>query len=386
MSKETEDELLIYQSALHNRKIPLLSLDVRWYELFSDYEKSPRMKELEKELNELVKKQGKLSTDNKEMKKLKKRLMQEIVNNMEGTEQASSLKGRKLEASQKLIGDINGKMEEADKELLQLPYEIQRVNEELMAESLRVCYGRLDENAGQMKELREEIKEIQQKLTEKILEQQDKELKNEKIYSYMNSLVGPEVLNILDRRNGYVKAGSIKSEYPSLAVPGGGGYSKTTAASEKKGKKNGIFKRLKKTAEQPVEEEDLEKDLPVGTGNRVVQKRMGFHRNEQDQTGKKASDYYYLQGKKGKTRVQEEEEDRRKREKFLKELQAYDREQEIKERKRNAQQEELEIQENFLEGKKEDGYQTVTETMKPSFRPSPEERRKNRKKRRTSLK
>lgn len=192
-----------YRDLLKYHKIPILTLDVRWHELFPEHMKSSSVKALEKRLNTLVKRQGKLVTDNKDMKKLKKKLMHGIVDNMKvaegiGTEEDK----KKQETSQRLILEINDKMREADEELLNIPYEIQRANEDLMIESMKECYQKMKHHEQQIAVLAEEVEALRTELKEKLLLKQDMEMENERIYTYMHAIFGANVMEILDQMNG----------------------------------------------------------------------------------------------------------------------------------------------------------------------------------------
>lgn len=104
------DEIFI--PALEGKKIPVLTLDNKWHQLFTQTDPDKKIKKLEEELNELLKRQGKANTDIKEIKKIKKKLMEEIVEN---ADEASSSKGskaeKKLADNKRLINECNEKME-----------------------------------------------------------------------------------------------------------------------------------------------------------------------------------------------------------------------------------------------------------------------------------
>ena len=70
----------VFRPALAGRKIPILTLDSKWHRLFSQTRPDKRLKRLEEKLNDLLKKQGKANTDMKDIKRLKKKLMQERFN------------------------------------------------------------------------------------------------------------------------------------------------------------------------------------------------------------------------------------------------------------------------------------------------------------------
>ena len=58
----------VFQKALKGKKIPVLTLDNKWHRLFTQAECSPDIKLLSEELNELLKRQGKITTETKEIK------------------------------------------------------------------------------------------------------------------------------------------------------------------------------------------------------------------------------------------------------------------------------------------------------------------------------
>lgn len=187
------------QKQLHGKKIPILTLDQKWHELFPDYIKPANIKELEDRLNNLLKLQGKLVTDLKGLKELKAKLMQEILDNMDvDNSKIGKLKAKKLAQNQKLIKDISSRISKAEDELIELPYEIKEVNELLMIESAKFCYSRIKNNKKAIDETTEWIIKIREELKEKILKKQEMEESNTKVYAYMHDLLGPEILQQLD--------------------------------------------------------------------------------------------------------------------------------------------------------------------------------------------
>ena len=88
MSRKDE----IYSPALKEKKIPILTLDNKWHRLFTQTNPNKTILRLEEELNDLLKKQGKATTESKDIKRLKKKLMQEIVENAEGTAEGNNQK------------------------------------------------------------------------------------------------------------------------------------------------------------------------------------------------------------------------------------------------------------------------------------------------------
>ncbi|MFU0826845.1 MAG: Plasmid recombination enzyme [Lachnoclostridium sp.] len=190
-----------YDKIFKGKKVPILTLDERWHEIFPEYDKPAHIEEIEKKLNKLIKKQGKLITDLNEMKKLKMKLMQDIVNNMDVSDtEIGRVKAKKLDRNQKLIKEINEKITYIEDELEKLPYQIKTVNEKLIVESAKVCYARLNRNNEKVSEISRWVEKARKELKEKILEKQDMEMKNTAIYSYMHDVLGPELLQELDEQ------------------------------------------------------------------------------------------------------------------------------------------------------------------------------------------
>lgn len=204
--KETEGSYEDFENLIDLKKIPILPLDNRWHQLFPDNLKTPRIKKLEKEVMNLVKREGGVSREIKNFVGLKKKLMKEIVDNMEETDNENEkLRQKKLDASRKLIEDINNKNTELENEKYQLPYRLMKVNEELLMESIEKCYNRLSNNEMQIEALGEWIEKTRIQLKRNVVIKQDKTDENNNIYGYMHDMLGHEVMEIFDREHNYDK-------------------------------------------------------------------------------------------------------------------------------------------------------------------------------------
>ncbi len=200
----------MYLQALKNKKVPLLVLDPQWHELFPEYRKTSEIKSCEKRLNELLKKQGKAANDIKEYEKAKKAIMDNIVYNMtDGNEPDSFFKIKKQEKNQKLMADLNDKINQAEEIQRAMPAQIQLANNELLVEAMKVCYSELTSNTEQIEKIEEWIKEARNALKDKILEKQDMEMRNTQMYKYMHNLLGAQVVEVFDK-NHHVWKGNIE--------------------------------------------------------------------------------------------------------------------------------------------------------------------------------
>lgn len=189
----------VYEQALAGKKVPVLTLDNKWYKLFRNLEDEPQIKALETQLNDLVKRQGKLNVDSKNIRKLKKKLMDEIVPMANQLEQSYNKNvEKKLEENKRLIAECNEKLEEYQNELMELPGEIERVNHALMLATMDYCYDSMQENTRQIVEIAQWVKFIRVELKKNLVRKQEMEYQNRQIYSYMHDVFGADVIDLFD--------------------------------------------------------------------------------------------------------------------------------------------------------------------------------------------
>ncbi len=195
MSKRND----LFQSALTGKRIPILTLDNKWHKIFTQKKPDKKLKRLEDELNELLKKQGKLTGEVKEIKKLKKKLMDGIVANASEASVENDEKAvRKAQESTRLIDECNEKLEEYEEELLELPREIDKVNKELMLLTMEICYDRLKENEQRIEEDARWVSEVREELKRRLVRKQEMEQANQELYSYLHDIFGAEVIELFD--------------------------------------------------------------------------------------------------------------------------------------------------------------------------------------------
>lgn len=193
-------------SIIKNKKIPILTLDSRWHELFPENMKTSRIKELEQKVNQLLKTQGKLVNDIKDMKNLKKTLVRDIVDNMDITNDPNRrTKEKKLEQNKRYINELNDKINEASDQLSELPYKIREANEELLSESIKNCYDRIGSYQEELAIISDWILKTREELKEKILIKHDMETANKLIYSYLHDILGADVIEEFDRNHKVTK-------------------------------------------------------------------------------------------------------------------------------------------------------------------------------------
>lgn len=197
MSRKDE----IYSPALKEKKIPILTLDNKWHRLFTQTNPNKTILRLEEELNDLLKKQGKATTESRDIKRLKKKLMQEIVENAEGTAEGNNQKAlKKMEDNKRLINECNERLTMYEDQLIELPGEIERVNRELMLQTMDICYDTLKTNETEIEETAKWVAAIRVELKKRLIRKQEMEQMNQELYSYMHDIFGAEVIEIFDMK------------------------------------------------------------------------------------------------------------------------------------------------------------------------------------------
>ena len=193
----------IYMSALEGKSIPILTLDDKWHQLFTQTEMTPEIESLADELNALVDRDAKIRTETKKIKKLKKTLLSEIVPlrdkaNKSGGNNAAIEK--EISERTRLINECNDKLDGHNDELMDLSRQIYDVDYKLMIETMNACYDTLHSNTEYIKGLDEWISKVRIELKKNVIHLQEAEMENYNLYSYMHQIFGPEVIDLFDMK------------------------------------------------------------------------------------------------------------------------------------------------------------------------------------------
>lgn len=180
-----------FKSSLLGKTVPLLILDQKWHRLFAVHGKTEEIKTLETELNSLLTEQGKLNNRLKELKKLKGRLLDEIVQTMDEDE-------KKLEENRRLVDEVNEKLGECENRLADIPFLLREKNDELMVCSMDYFYEKIRLNQKESTEIEEWINQIRVDLKKNIIRKQNRDINNREIYAYLHDIFGAEVIDIFD--------------------------------------------------------------------------------------------------------------------------------------------------------------------------------------------
>jgi len=186
-----------YRPAIAGKKLPIVTIDHKWHQLFARVEKTRAISEKEKELNELLRAQGKCNSDLKSVRKIKKKLMDEIVGLMDKQDAESD---SKVEENRRLINECNDKIKAYQDESLDFGPRIEKANAELMIETMKICYENMRLNEHHISSISKWIADVRVELKKNVVRKQEMEIVNQEIYSYMHDIFGADVIDIFDMK------------------------------------------------------------------------------------------------------------------------------------------------------------------------------------------
>ena len=98
----------------------------------------------------------------------------------------------------RLIEECNEKVDSYEEEIVELPRQINQINNQLMVITMDVCYRKLKQNTKELSEIEEWISGVRRELKKKVVRKQEKEAVINKLYSYMHDIFGAEVIELFD--------------------------------------------------------------------------------------------------------------------------------------------------------------------------------------------
>ena len=189
-----------FLKALEGKNIPILTLDHNWHRLFGQSRMTPRIKDLEEEVNDLLKEQGRINTEMRKLTALKKDLMDKILKKTEELQSGNLASDKEVEDNKRLVDECNEKLDALREERMEIPKDLNRANLELMLESMEVCRDRFDENSQEMARIESWIRGIKGELRQNIIKKQEKEIDNYALFMFMQSFFGEDTRELFEMK------------------------------------------------------------------------------------------------------------------------------------------------------------------------------------------
>lgn len=193
--KQTNQRDARFLQSIQGENLPILTLDPSWHALFVNGNKSSEVRRLERRLTDLLKQQGRLNNENRDMKGQKKRLMGRIFYNMSAMGEEND---RRKAKQREMIEEINMRVVQNEDVLGLLPEQIKRVNEELLLETLKTVYQQVEVNRERIGQLDDSIERIRAELSARLLEKQNRENYNHEVFNSLKEIVGMKPVEIYE--------------------------------------------------------------------------------------------------------------------------------------------------------------------------------------------
>lgn len=198
MSKLSSQNDKKFTAALEGKEIPILTLDPKWKLLFGDEGLPPQIEQSAHELEKLMDSQTAFRAKIKEIKRLKKKFLNDIIQLR--SQPVNSKNEALIQKHSQLVAEANAKIEEMEDSQLGLPRSIYRQNLKLMLQTMEYCYGYMRDNTEQIGVINNWIKDVRIELKKQLVRKQESELDNYTIYQYMHQIFGPEVIDLFDMK------------------------------------------------------------------------------------------------------------------------------------------------------------------------------------------
>jgi flagellar biosynthesis/type III secretory pathway chaperone len=184
-------------------KIPILIYNPEWMQLFINHP-SKNLKKAVSAMEELLSKEKSLEAEQKELERRKKTLMNKILYISKEINEDNNIEAiPKMEEAQKELLEINKRIPLLIEELEMLPAMINLQNTVVLKETIKRSYELIKDNKDEAEKCQEEINLIRQKLGELIKKKVDTEERVNKLYSFIHGMVGADEMEKLD--NSYMK-------------------------------------------------------------------------------------------------------------------------------------------------------------------------------------
>lgn len=197
MADKTDKREELFEEALKGKKIPILTLDNKWHQLFTQTGTNSEIKELEKSVNEILKEDARVKEQIKDVKRLKKKLMDSMLQDSMEEDQAND---KKVIEQKRLIEECNEKLDAYQDALLDIDPRLDEENRKLMLATMEVCYEHIKEDNAFIEEIGEWITKIRIELKKNLIKKQECEIRNNNLYSYMHDIFGPDVIELFDMK------------------------------------------------------------------------------------------------------------------------------------------------------------------------------------------
>jgi flagellar biosynthesis/type III secretory pathway chaperone len=191
-------EIKFEDNIIKKNRIPILIYNPEWMQLFVNFN-SKNLKKAVTALEELLSREKACVSEQKELEMRKKILMNKILYISKEINEDNNMDAiPKMEETQKEMLQINDRIPKLVEELEILPDLINQQNTIVLKETIKRAYELIKENKDEAAKCQDEVNKIRQRLGELITKKIETEERVNKLYSFVHGMIGAEEMEKLD--------------------------------------------------------------------------------------------------------------------------------------------------------------------------------------------
>jgi chromosome segregation ATPase len=184
---------------LRRNKISVLTLDERWNSLFRDIERTPVIIRYEENLNHRVKEQAKFTSEQKEVRAEKKRLLKRIMElTSDAFDRESAAARDEIAACETKIRALKAREPEIEERLSGMRREINEANRLLLENAVSYIYQCIKNSQDRVRELDAQIQDLRGALQDAVAEKDRLSESAGEAYTCLHDLLGARQMEELD--------------------------------------------------------------------------------------------------------------------------------------------------------------------------------------------
>lgn len=185
------------------KNLPILILDSDWLTFYSKNKQNTELKELETQLRELMKQQGKFNDDIKKLVTNKKAILARMLADSNKVAEKGSVSAKaELDKSRNNVDKINTAINDLEKQSDEIPDLIEKTNNQLFQASVKIAYNSMSKNMKEVRKYEENIDKLRTQLNEEIAKKEKLEATFQDSKDFLNDYIGKDGLKQLDEKYG----------------------------------------------------------------------------------------------------------------------------------------------------------------------------------------
>lgn len=190
-----------FENYIDIKNLPILILDEDWLNYFKKDDKNNDIIETEEELRQLIKEQGKINDQTKQLSASKKNVLSQILTQSNDVvEKGTSSAKAKLEKSKNKVSEINNTLNDLEQQSDLLPDKIEEVNNKLFQLSVKQAYNKIGKHMKELKKYEANIDKLRAQLAEETAKKEKLEETLKSSMDFLADYIGDEGIRQLNKK------------------------------------------------------------------------------------------------------------------------------------------------------------------------------------------